>query len=223
MSFCTNNFFRFSIADNDFYFKEILTGRILASPGFSVARSCNNGRELVSRAYLRQEDFFLVNLFMPVMSGMEAIRFLRELKIEKPIIAYAPTYQEDIAMLLKSHKNIVYCEKKAETVLLMIDFVLRKTSVNYEEYIKTWEEKQLLSLESDRKRIEEGECFSITEIQVMKLCYEGLSNQEIGVFLHLSPRTIEGYFSRLFKKVGARNKVDLIRYAIECGYYNMNI
>ena len=61
---------------------------------------------------------------------------------------------------------------------------------------------------------------SLVEIQIMKLTYNGLNNREIGESLNLSTRTIDTYIARLSKKIGARNKVDIVRFYVQHGYYN---
>uniref|UniRef100_A0AAU6WU05 Response regulator n=1 Tax=Chryseobacterium endophyticum TaxID=1854762 RepID=A0AAU6WU05_9FLAO len=68
-----SNTVRFSIADSDFYFKKILVKTLTENPFYILLNDCNNGHELISRNYRRQEDVFIIELFMPVLSGLEAI------------------------------------------------------------------------------------------------------------------------------------------------------
>ncbi|NJK40999.1 MAG: response regulator transcription factor [Acaryochloridaceae cyanobacterium SU_2_1] len=53
------------------------------------------------------------------------------------------------------------------------------------------------------------------EQEVLVFLTEGLSNSQIGDRLHLSPRTIEKYVSKLLQKAEAYNRADLVRFAIE--------
>ncbi|MBD1850175.1 response regulator transcription factor [Leptolyngbya sp. FACHB-711] len=57
--------------------------------------------------------------------------------------------------------------------------------------------------------------FTGREIEVLSLLSEGLSNNQIGEQLHLSPRTIEKYVSSLLRKTEANNRAELVRYAME--------
>ncbi|WP_449399290.1 response regulator [Chryseobacterium wanjuense] len=86
---------------------------LMENPFYMLLNDCNNGHELISRNYRRQEDVFVVELFMPVLSGLEAIKYIRKSNIETPIITYSGTYQEDMAEILSKIPNIFYCEKKA--------------------------------------------------------------------------------------------------------------
>jgi DNA-binding NarL/FixJ family response regulator len=53
------------------------------------------------------------------------------------------------------------------------------------------------------------------EQQVLELLAHGLSNIDIGVRLHLSPRTIEKYVSNLLRKTETNNRANLSRFAVE--------
>jgi DNA-binding NarL/FixJ family response regulator len=57
--------------------------------------------------------------------------------------------------------------------------------------------------------------FTDREIEVLALLSEGLSNNQIGEQLHLSPRTIEKYVSSLLRKTETNNRAELVRYAME--------
>ncbi len=55
------------------------------------------------------------------------------------------------------------------------------------------------------------------EIQVLGLFVKGMSRKEISQALSISEKTISTYRARLFHKLGVRNVVELIRYAVEEG------
>ena len=53
------------------------------------------------------------------------------------------------------------------------------------------------------------------EQQVLVLLTEGLSNAHIGEHLHLSPRTIEKYVSKLLQKTETSNRAEIVRFALD--------
>ena len=57
------------------------------------------------------------------------------------------------------------------------------------------------------------------EIDVLKLICKEHTNQEIADQLFLSKRTVEGHRQRILEKVGAKNTVGLIVYAIAMGIH----
>ncbi|MEA1851182.1 MULTISPECIES: response regulator transcription factor [Chryseobacterium] len=214
---------RFSIADSDFYFKKILIKMLAENPFYILLNDCNNGHELISRNYRRQEDVFIVELFMPVLSGLEAIKYIRKSNTETPIITYSGTYQEDMAEILSKIPNVYYCQKKSNVIKDIIKGKIAGDTFDYEIYSQQWEQQPLAVMEYMERQKKSQEELSPTEIQLMKFCYEGFSNKEIAEKLNLSTRTIDTYINRLTEKLGLKTKLHLIRFCVENGYYNSSM
>lgn len=223
MSKILTNTVRFSVADSDFYFKKILIKTLTENPFHVLLNDCNNGHELISRNYRRQEDVFIIELFMPVLSGIEAIKYIRKSNTETPIITYSGTYQEDMADILSNLQNIYYCQKKSNVIKDIFKGKIASDSFDYDRYSKEWEQQPLAVMEYMDRQKKSQEELSSTEIQLMKFCYEGFSNKEIGEKLNLSTRTIDTYINRLTEKLGLKTKLHLIRFCVEHGYYNSSM
>ena len=94
---------------------------------------------------------------------------------------------------------------------------------NSEDYKKEWASPaQSVQNYMERQKREQQD-ISVTEIQIIKLYYEGYSNKEIGDRINLSARTIDTYITRLTEKLGLKSKLDLVRFCVEKGYYNSSI
>ncbi|UZT97353.1 response regulator transcription factor [Chryseobacterium fluminis] len=223
MSKSLTNTVRFSIADSDFYFKKIMIRTLTENPFFMLLNDCNNGHELISRNYRRQEDVFIIELFMPVLSGIEAIKYIRKNNPETPVITYSSTYQEDMAEILSKLPNIYYCQKKSNIIKDIIKGKIASDTFDYTAYTKEWEQQPLAVQDYMERQKKSQEELSSTEIQLMKFCYEGFSNKEIGEKLNLSTRTIDTYINRLTEKLGLKTKLHLIRFCVENGYYNSSM
>ncbi|MET3536015.1 response regulator transcription factor [Chryseobacterium limigenitum] len=196
---------------------------LMENPFYMLLNDCNNGHELVNRIYRRQEDVFIIELFMPVLSGIEAIKYIRKSNSETPIITYSGTYQEDMAEILSKIPNTFYCQKKSSVIKDIVKGQIASNTFDYEAYSREWEQQPLAVQEyMDRQKKSQGE-LSSTEIQLMKFCYEGFSNKEIGEKLNLSTRTIDTYINRLTEKLGLKTKLHLIRFCVENGYYNSSM
>ena len=223
MSKSLTNTVRFSIADSDFYFKKIMIRTLTENPFFILLNDCNNGHELISRNYRRQEDVFIIELFMPVLSGIEAIKYIRKNNPETPVITYSSTYQEDMAEILSKLPNIYYCQKKSNIIKDIIKGKIASDTFDYTAYTEEWEQQPLAVQDYMERQKKSQEELSSTEIQLMKFCYEGFSNKEIGEKLNLSTRTIDTYINRLTEKLGLKTKLHLIRFCVENGYYNSSM
>lgn len=219
----SNKIIRFSIAESDFYFKQFLIKMLKEHPFYRIVNDCNNGNELINRLYRKQEDIFILNLFMPILSGLEAIKFIRKTNLLAPILTYSATYQEDMADILEKIPGVYYCQKNSIIIKDILSNIIREDYSAYENYKKEWA-LQLQSVQDymDRQKRQQQE-LSVTEIQIIKLCYEGYSNKEIAERINLSVRTVDTYVNRLTEKLGLKSKLDLARFCVENGYYNSSI
>lgn len=219
----SNKIIRFSIAESDFYFKQFLIKMLKENPFYRIVNDCNNGNELINRLYRKQEDIFILNLFMPILSGLEAIKFIRKTNLLAPILTYSATYQEDMAEILEKIPEVYYCQKNSIIIKDILNNIIHEDYSAYENYKKEWA-LQLQSVQDymERQKRQQQE-LSVAEIQIIKLCYEGYSNKEIAERINLSARTVDTYINRLTEKLGLKSKLDLARFCVENGYYNSSI
>ena len=214
---------KFSIAENDFYFKQFLVKMLQENPFYEIVSDCNNGSELINRLYRKQEDVFIINLFMPIISGVEAIKIIRKTNNTTPILTYSSTYQEDMADLLTDIPNVYYCQKNSIIIKDILSNCILNKNTDYEDYKKEWAGQSLAVKDYMARQQENQQELSVTEIQIIKLCYEGFSNKEIGDRINLSGRTVDTYINRLTERLELKSKIDLIRYCVEHGDYNTSI
>ena len=59
---------------------------------------------------------------------------------------------------------------------------------------------------------------STREVEVVRLVAWGYSNKDMATRLHVSSKTVEGYKTRLFEKLGLSSRVELVRYALKRGW-----
>ena len=96
-------------------------------------------------------------------------------------------------------------------------------NTDYEDYKKEWAGQSLAVKDYMARQQENQQELSVTEIQIIKLCYGGCSNKEVGYRINLSGRTVDTYSNRLTERLELKSKIDLIRYCVEHGYYNTSI
>ncbi|HVM55357.1 MAG TPA: AAA family ATPase [Acidimicrobiales bacterium] len=72
------------------------------------------------------------------------------------------------------------------------------------------------SLSVPRRRTDRSSTLTDTEVQLVRLVRDGLSNRQIATAMHYSPKTIEVYLSRLYVKTGFASRLELIR-AVDSG------
>lgn len=160
---------------------------------------------------------------MPILSGLEAIKFIRKTDTKTAIVAYSSTFQEDMDEILAEIPNTFYCQKNSIVIRDVLKNSVLSNKVDFQEYRDEWS-RQMLEVQNYFERQKNNQQdLSLVEIQMIKLSYDGYSNKEIGERLNFTTRTVDTYINRLTEKLGLKGKIDLIRFCVENGYYNTNI
>jgi len=76
------------IADDVAIIRHRLRELFEAQPGFEVCAEADNGQDAIQKAQHLQPDLIVLDLSMPVMSGLEAARILRQIMPTVPIILF---------------------------------------------------------------------------------------------------------------------------------------
>ena len=103
-----------------------------------------------------------------------------------------------------------------EDVIWAIRSVLRN-GFYFKESISQLLLRGLVENKLQKPIIEEKELLTQREREVLELICKEMTNKEIAEQLHLSPRTVESYRKNMLEKIGARNTVGLVLYAIKHG------
>lgn len=211
----------YAIAESDFIFRKMVSDTISRNPSYRLKLSAGNGYELIRAFSQSFFDILLIDLYMPVLSGVEAIGLVKKINPSITIFCWSPTFQQDVFKTLSSFSHVIYCEKESSAIIAVIDKYLEEGPGFYPAYIKEWQKRsgETLDILLSAKLPE----FSPVELRLMKLTYEGLTNKEIAGKMALSKRTIDTYINRLTERLGLRTKTDLIKYTVDNGIYNTSL
>ncbi|WP_165836388.1 response regulator transcription factor [Taibaiella soli] len=193
-------------------------GRFMAEQsGYEVSFCANDGEKLISLFGRRPTDYVVVHLFLPFLSGIEAIQMIRKQNESVFIIACSFTYQEDIALMLSKLGNVLYCERRAEVICDFLMHGERREPITYDRYVEQWKTKSnAYSLPAEFKSKKEYP-FTNTDLRVIALVSSGHTNCEIAELLGKSKRTIDTYIDRMIRGLGLNGRTGLASYAYEHG------
>ncbi len=185
---------------------------------FIVAGHAANGREAIQGADEHQPNLILMDISMPKMDGLSAIREIKSRHPEIKILALTVHRDEEYILSAFQAGADGYCLKDAhfEEVLNAIRVVLSGKS-----YMSTdVSEKVLEGYLEGRKTLKTTstwESLTQREKEVLKLIAEGHKNAEIADFLCISVKTVNKHRSNLMQKLDLHNASALTAYAIEKG------
>lgn len=206
------------IAEDHTILREGLKALLLSSHDLDIVGEAEDGRKAVQLAERLTPDLILMDLSMPRMDGIEAIR---EIKKRWPQIK---------VLALTVHKTEEYV---LTTLKAGVDGYLLKDATHQEMMTairSVFGGKRYLSPGVSEKVIEgylEGkqtprektswEKLTIREREILKLIGEGFRNKEIADQLGISPKTVEKHRANLMDKLDLHNISDLTAFAIEKG------
>ncbi|MDM1406948.1 LuxR C-terminal-related transcriptional regulator [Myroides sp. DF42-4-2] len=204
-----------SICESDSHFKNIIIESIKHTLNFDILDTYSNGYELVNRINYRQNNFLLIDIFTPIITGLEAIKILRKKNNNTPIITYSHVYQEDIHQTLVGYDQVYYCQKNCNAIFAILLAQLNGHEATYEQHIAEWKKSKMTYSTSNNTTLQSIYKLTFLELQIINYACQGLTNHEIGTIIHLSGRTVESHIKKLTEKFQVKNKIQLIAYCVE--------
>jgi DNA-binding NarL/FixJ family response regulator len=181
-----------------------------------IAGTANNGREALRVLEILTIDVVLMDIDMPVMNGIDA---LKEIKKGKPAIKVIILSMHDESGMIKNLLALGadgYLLKSTSQDELIR--AIKKVS-DGNKYFSTEVTLSLLNGSQSNSQLpkQQAEILTTREEEILKLIAEGYSNKEIGTRLFISHRTVDTHRTNLMKKLNTSNIAGLISYAIKSG------
>lgn len=212
---------RIVLAEDHTILREGLRALLSADPNFEIIGEAPDGREAVRCVGKLEPDLLLIDLSMPRMSGMDAIREIKKHFPEIKIIALTVHKTEEYLLTTLQAGADGYVLKDAThgELVLAIKNVMRGKSYLSPGVSEKVIEGYLEGKESNRSR-SPWESLSQREREVLKLIAEGYKNKEIAEDLCISLKTVEKHRANLMKKLDLHNAAALTVYAMQKGLVN---
>ena len=190
---------RLLIVDDHPVVRDGLSGIFAGDPDFEVIGQAANGVEAVRQAEELQADVVLMDLRMPEMGGVEAIKQLRKRTPSVHVIVLT-TYDTDNDVLSAIEAGATgYLLKDAprEELIRAVRAAHRGESV-----LSPSVAGQLMG----RARRPATDAISPRELEVIKLIAGGANNREAAAKLFVSEATIKTHLMHIFEKLGVRDR-----------------
>jgi len=209
---------RIVIAEDHTILREGLQVLISAEPEFEVVGEAGDGRDAIRLAEKLDPDLILMDLSMPNMNGMEAIREIKKRHEGVKIIALTVHKTEEyILATLQAGANGYVLKDATHAELMMAMRSVLKGKRFLSPGISEKVIDGYLEGRRDLKTQSSWDTLSPREREVLKLIAEGRKNREIAEFLFLSLKTVEKHRSNLMRKLDLHNAAALTALAIEKG------
>jgi len=192
----------------------------------SVSLTADNGPDFIEDlGKLSKNDFpdiALIDVQMKPMNGFELVEILKEKYPDLKIIILSSHYKTSILGYMVKLGVSAFLPKNSNKRT----FIEAITMVDKNGVFFTAEDHQMLftymnSSAKKKSLFETEDELSEREKDVVKLICQELTNNEIGEKLFISPRTVESHRQRILEKIGAKNTVGIVIYAIVNNIYSL--
>jgi DNA-binding NarL/FixJ family response regulator len=201
---------RIVIADDHPIFRAGLQGLLSAQEDFQVVGEAANGKEAVSVVRHAAPDVLLVDLQMPELDGVGAIREIKDMAPATRILVLT-TYDSD--------GDILRAVEAGATGYLLKDtpreelFKAIRATAKGDSVLSPVVASKLVG----RARGPVDRSLSGREIEVLRLVARGISNKIIGKDLRISEATVKTHLLHIFAKLGVDDRTAAVTAAMERG------
>ena len=193
-----------------------LLAMLSQEPDFCIVGTARNGQEALEQLLETPADIALLDIDMPVMTGLEAARRISQnFKDTKVILLSMHAEPSLVKNAIESGAN-GYLLKTTD--LEELQFALRQVAKG-----KSYFDSALLIAQKSGLKLEESSQSPVLnnltprETEVLRMIAQGLNNNAIGERLFISPKTVDTHRTHLMRKLNAHNAASLTRIAIEAG------
>lgn len=185
------------------------------TPDIEIVGEAKNGRDALRRVHELQPDVVLMDISMPIMDGLEATRRIKKESPRTRVLVLTQHEDKEYVFRLLSAGASGFISKVAASSELVAG--IRSISAGQSflsPSVATFlvEDYQSKSWRPDCDLYQQ---LTEREREVMKLVAEGYSTKAIAELLVVSPKTVEGHKTKLMAKLGVRDRVELVKYAIK--------
>jgi DNA-binding NarL/FixJ family response regulator len=197
--------------------KIILDGlRGLLEPEFELIGRVEDGRALVSAAEKLRPDVIVVDISMPLLNGIEAVRQIK--KVDSQVKVVFLTMHPDVTYAIRAFEvgasgYVLKHSASSELLTAIHEAIKGRTYVTpmiAGELVQSYKE-------GSHHQIEEDQQLTQRHREILQLVVEGYSAKEIANILNISPRTVEFHKYNLMSKLNLKTNSGLVHYAIKNG------
>lgn len=196
------------IADDHALVREGLKQIIELEKELEVIGLASNGDEAIKMSIQNSPDVILMDINMPILNGIEALRRLKDIGIKSRIIML--TIHDDREYLYETIKigasGYVLKDADSDSLIKAIKDVNNgKTYIQPSISALLVEEVNKRDIDEDKKDLVDS--LTKREYEVLTLIAEGLNNKEIASRLFISEKTVKNHVSNIFKKINVTDRV----------------
>jgi DNA-binding NarL/FixJ family response regulator len=207
------------VADDHVMFRQGLKMILGQMPGLEMIGEAGDGLELLDLLNRVTPDLAILDISMPNLRGIEAIR---EIRANHPAVKI---------LILTMHRDIDFLHQSvsagadgyllkgdADTEMFAAIEAIRSGRTYVSPLLSREVTEDWTQIQRGDRKTPSAESLTAREREVLKLIVEGKSNKEIADILFISIHTVIRHRANIMEKLNLKKTADLVKYAIQKGY-----
>ena len=187
----------------------------LKKTGIHFMGEAANGQELINAIQEQQPDVILMDVEMPVLNGIHATSLIKQRYTHVGIIglSYSEQSSRVIAMIQAGADGYLLKDTSIDELICAIKTVHE----GYSYFTPAVSIFLSAKIKKENDKYTNGKKKELTprETQILQMICRGDSSKEIASSLYVSIRTIDSFREKIMKKAGAKNLLQLLRFALQ--------
>ncbi len=208
---------RVLVADDHSLFRDGVVS-LLAAGGFEVVGQCGDGRAAVEAALRLRPDVVLLDLTMPVLTGLQALREIRAAWPEARVVILTASDDEDSLFQASEAGASGYLLKSlpADQFLDMLQGLERGEAAMTRQTTA-----RLLAgmSRAAQNPLPDPDALTAQEVRLLQYLADGLTNKAIAQAMSVSENTVKYHIKNILQKLGAQNRTEAAAYAVQSGLF----
>ena len=207
---------RIVIVDDHTLFREGLRTILSTEENVEVVADAESAEDVVELVWQTRPDVLLLDIRMPQGSGLDAIPAVLKISPNTQVLVLTASddREDHVRAFRLGAKGVILKDSARQTLLQAIQSVCRgevwmdpRMSGALADELSHMRDPQALST-----RHETG--LTDRELEIVRLVASGYKNKEVGATLTISERTVKTHLTNIFQKLGVRDRVGLVMYAL---------
>jgi len=206
------------LADDHAILRDGIRALLSDEADLQVVGEAENGRQALEQAHALRPDIVIMDIGMPLLSGLEATKHIRrDVPESRVLILTMHQNDEYLAQVLAAGASgYVLKDSAGRELVLAIRQVARGEPFFSPLMTRTLTSLYLSSLEAERTH-DPYDDLTIREREVLQLVAEGFTNHQIAEMLKLSIKTVKTHRLHLMQKLDLHDRTELVKYAFQKG------
>jgi len=211
----TEKTIRLAIADDHKIFRDGIRMALKDREYIKILWEAEDGKDMTHKLKIKEPDVLLMDIRMPEVDGIEAIKMIRhEYEGLKIIVLSMYDDKEIITKMMEMGANSYLTKTSEADEIYNAIVTCMNEDFYFNELVNSAVLLKLQHKKSVRRFYPSTVKFTEKELRIMKLISEDKTTEEISQEVFLSPRTIETIRQSMKQKVGAKTIAGLVMYAM---------